>query len=137
MTTAVDSNVLLDVFLPDPAHAERSLAALERALAEGALIVCETVTAEVCGQFDRLDDARSLFDDLGLKLVATSFEAAHAAGKAWRAYRRRGGKRERKRERVLADFLVGAHAVHLADALVTRDRGYYKTYFPRLKVIQP
>ena len=40
-------------------------------------------------------------------------------------------------ERVIADFLVGAHAVTGSDRLLTRDRGFYRSYFERLAVLDP
>jgi len=133
MKTAVDSNVLLDVLLPDPVFGTRSLAALERAAAHGSLLVCEIVVAEVAGQFGQLDDAIAVFQQTSLDVVPTEMRSAYAAGKAWREYRRRGGRRDR----VVADFMVAAHALLQADALLTRDRGYYATYFPRLKLVAP
>jgi hypothetical protein len=96
-------------------------------------VLCEVVWAEVGGQFESLEDCARLFRDLGLELVSTTPAAAFAAGRAWSEYRKRGGKRER----VIADLLVGAHALHQADGLLTRDRGYYRTYFPRLRLWSP
>jgi predicted nucleic acid-binding protein len=45
----------------------------------------------------------------------------------------RGGRRDR----VVADFLIGAHALLQCDALVTRDASFFRDYFKGLKVIEP
>jgi hypothetical protein len=47
------------------------------------------------------------------------------------AYRKAGGKRDR----ILADFLIGAHALHEADRLLTRDRGFYRLHFANLVIL--
>ena len=39
--------------------------------------------------------------------------------------------------RVVADFLIGAHAMMQCDALITRDAAFYRDYFKGLKVIVP
>jgi hypothetical protein len=59
--------------------------------------------------------------------------ASTRAGSAWRSYRLRDGRRER----LIADFLVGAHAVEQADRLLTRDRGFHKGAFGSLVVVDP
>ena len=59
--------------------------------------------------------------------------AAVDAGASWREYRRRGGARAR----IVPDFLIGAHAGYRADRLLTRDRGFYRSHFPGLKIIDP
>ena len=55
------------------------------------------------------------------------------AGAAFRRYRQRGGERDR----VLADFLIAAHAQTRCAQLISRDRGFYRTYFPELRLIDP
>jgi hypothetical protein len=40
-----------------------------------------------------------------------------------------------KRLHVLADFLIGTHALVHADCILSRDLGVYKTYFKDLKVV--
>lgn len=70
---------------------------------------------------------------LGVAYSAATSAAATAAGTAWRAYRQAGGPRTR----VVADFLVGAHAAAQADRLLTRDRGFYRRYFTDLRILDP
>ena len=53
---------------------------------------------------------------------------AYDAGLRWMRYRRAGGPRER----IISDFLIGAHAVAVADTFLTRDRAFYVTNFPEL-----
>jgi hypothetical protein len=55
------------------------------------------------------------------------------AGKAFLAYRRRGGARTSP----LPDFFIGAHAAIAGHRLLTRDAGRYRTYFPKLQLLAP
>ncbi len=51
----------------------------------------------------------------GIEVVPFTNEHAYTAGKAHAAYRKAGGKRDR----ILSDFFIGAHALHEANALLT------------------
>ena len=133
MITAVDSNVLLDVFVPDPTFGPLSRDALRRCLSEGGLVACDVVWAEVSATFSSSDLAARTLETLGVTFAPLDMKAAALAGDAWRSYRRRGGERER----VIADFLVGAHARSQADRLLTRDRGFYRSAFSGLNLVEP
>ncbi len=133
MITAVDTNVLLDIFGADPKFGELSANALRRAMHEGALAACELVWAEAGAAFGSVESFRGAMDDLGIAFSSITQETALVAGQAWSAYRSAGGKRER----VAADFLIGAHAKMQCDRLLTRDKGFYKTYFKSIRVLDP
>ncbi|MDQ2883171.1 MAG: type II toxin-antitoxin system VapC family toxin [Actinomycetota bacterium] len=133
MITAVDTSVLLDVFTADPAFGPASRDTLGTCLAVGTVLVCSVVWAETSAFFPESDSAGAAMTTLGAAFNPLERRSADLAGEAWRSYRKRGGSRQR----VIADFLIGAHASLQADRLLTRDRGFYRSYFPDLTVIEP
>jgi predicted nucleic acid-binding protein len=133
MITAVDTNVLLDVLTADPRFGEASRKALARCALEGSLVACDVVWAETAAAYPTAAAFSRSMDTLGLRFQALDGPAAIAAGVGWRRYRQTGGSRRR----ILADFLVGAHADLHSDRLLTRDRGFYRSYFRRLAVMEP
>ena len=133
MITAVDTSVLLDIFTADPECLEGSREALREGMARGSIIACEVVWAEVGAFFPDSAAARAALETVGVDFSASDVDTALAAANAWADYRRRGGSRKR----VIADFLIGAHSMLRADRLLTRDRGFYRSYFLGLEVFDP
>ena len=133
MITALDTNVLLDVFWDDPQFGEPSSRALERCAAEGGLVACEVIWAELRAAFPTAVELVAAMGTLGVSFSPVEMTATMVTGEVWRDYRSRGGTRTR----LLPDFLVAGHAFHHADRLLTRDRGFYRTYFPQLTILDP
>ena len=133
MISALDSNVLIDIFADDARYASASLAAVRTAGRAGSLVVCEIVLAEVARYFDALDQLTSVLDRLSVAREPIGEAGCFLAGAAFRRYRQRGGERERE----LADFLIAAHALTQANRLAASDRGYLRRWFPKLRLLAP
>jgi len=129
----VDSNVILDVATGDATWGEWSAGALERAAEGSVLVVNPMVYAEVSIGFDRIEDLEDAIPPDLYRRDPLPYEAGFLAGKAFLAYRRRGGRRVRP----LPDFYIGAHAQVSGFKLLTRDTVRYRTYFPKLRLIAP
>jgi predicted nucleic acid-binding protein len=133
LITAVDSFVLLDILLDDPAHVHASLAALKAARGRGRLVACPIVWAEVRAAFADGDQMSRALAAAGVSFDPFDESSAALAGELWGQYRREGGKRTR----LIADFLVAAHAKCRADRLLTRERGFYGGWFRGLILVEP
>jgi hypothetical protein len=130
--TAVDTSVLIAIAKGEstaPAWTECLAAARD----EGELVICELVAAEFFALL--LDDRK--FDEslraLGVGYSSISLDAARLAGRVFRAYRRQGGPRQH----LVPDFLIGAHAARQANRIAAIDRGYFRRYFPRVRMLHP
>src|SRR6266498_3222247 len=135
MITAIDSNVLLDVLIPDAAYADAAERALNEANQAGALVLSEPVYAELAALFRERDDLDKFLSETGIRLEPSNSESLHQAGRAWREYRNRRpgrmvcprcgnqqtvtcGRCDRSlapRQHVVADFIIGAHALVQSD----------------------
>ncbi len=156
MITAVDTNILFDILIPGEPHSASSKKLLDKHLAVGKLILCEVVFAELAARFPSEQELKLFLAETGLRLVPSSEKSLHIAGKRWAYYARRSRRNNFscaecgksftvscpnckaaviRRQIVLSDFLIGAHALEQADCLLSRDLGIYKSNFSDLKVV--
>lgn len=129
----VDANILIDIATDDADWGEWSADALARAGQGTKLVVNPIVYAEVSVAFERIEDLDDLLPEPVFHREDIPWEAAFLAGKAFLAYRRRGGRRTTP----LPDFFIGAHAAICGYSLLSRDRGRFSTYFPGLRLVTP
>ncbi len=156
MITAVDTNILFDILIPDEIHSESSKSLLDKHLAAGKLILSEVVFAELASRFPSEQELKLFLAETGMRLVPSNEKSLHLAGARWSEYAKRS-KRDNftcsgcgknfavtcpyckakvtKRQIVLSDFLIGAHALTQADCLLSRDLGIYKSNFSDLKIV--
>jgi hypothetical protein len=156
MITAVDTNIILDVLIPGEPFGESSKELLDRHSSKGKLILCEVVFAELAARFPSEEELTSFLADTRMNLAYSNERSLYVAGSRWTEYARKGAKNRltcgkcgytfeatcpqckgflARRLHVLADFLIGAHALVQADCILSRDLGVYRTYFSDLTVI--
>jgi predicted nucleic acid-binding protein len=133
MITAIDTNILLDLLVPNEEFYDASAVALQDAADQGSLTISDMVYAELCIHFDDRRECDSFLESMDIRVQALTREAHFLASRVWRTYRKQGGKRTR----ILADFLIGAHARCQASRLLSRDRGFYRKLFPMLELLDP
>ena len=137
MRTAIDANILSSIWSNEPT-AEKVLEQLGKAQQEGALLISPfafaelhahpNVPAALIGDF---------LDETGVAVDYTLDERVWTeAGMRFARYaaRRRKATGEGPR-RVLAVFLIGAHALVQAERLLTLDPKVYRQDFPELRLL--
>ena len=141
MTTAVDTNVFQALWSGTPPITAAAQRALERASSRGALVISPAVYAELIASPSRDIEAIEVFLNTARIRIDWLLDSDvwRTAAVAFRGYaqRRRAQERGPGPRRILADFLIGAHAVHHASALLTFDQEIYRAAFPSLTVLVP
>lgn len=137
MTVALDTNVIVALWDAGEALHPVARKALEAAASREALTISGVVYAELIGAPGRSEVFVDRFcEEAG---IAVEWELKEkiwrTAGMAFQAYalrrKRQGGGGPR---RLLADFLIGAHAMENGYKLLTLDGGVYRRAFPGLKL---
>jgi len=131
--TFVDSNILLDIWAPDPVWANWSQSMIDRLGFQDNLVINPIIYAEVSVQYSLQSVIDVALERMEISVLDLPNDASFAAGKAFRYYRKQGGPRTS----ILPDFFIGAHAAVLGAAVLTRDTRRYATYFPTVRLITP
>jgi predicted nucleic acid-binding protein len=97
------------------------------------LAINQLVYAEVSVGYARIEELERALPEDVFRREQLPYEAAFLAGKAFLAYRRRGGGRSVP----LPDFYIGAHAAVVGYRLLTKDVRRYRIYFPTVRLIAP
>jgi predicted nucleic acid-binding protein len=129
----LDTNVLLDVISDDPVWGEWSQRQLNSAAAADDLAISDIAYAELSVGYQRVEKLEEMLAEAGIAVERIPRPALFLAGKAFQRYRRAGGARTG----VPPDFFIGAHAVIVDAALITRDVRRYRAYFPGIVLIAP
>ncbi len=132
MPVIVDSNVILDIASDDPEWGAWSDAQVTKHHRRG-LAINPMIFAELCAGAENKAEVEEVVSDLKLEYREIPREALFLAAKAFLQYRRRGGTKTSP----LPDFFIGAHAAVLGISILTRDKGRYAKYFPKVRLICP
>jgi hypothetical protein len=156
LRTAVDTNILFDLLAGPTSASSQAKRALADALALGPLAVCPVVYTELATGFTEPGEVKAFIRDLGIEVDQFGEPAMLAAAEAWGLYTQhrghesqcshcghrtlftcpRCGETVSWRQHIIADFLIGAHALYQADCLLTRDVAQYRRYFPSLQLLR-
>lgn len=135
--TSLDTNVLVYLLNEDSALNQRALAGINHSRKAGKLVVSGPVYAELLGLPSRTQSILDEFFTVGGIQVDWRFDEAiwRAAGIAYQGYvQRRFAHTGQLPRRILADFLIGAHALVCGFTLLTTDSKHYAAAFPRLSI---
>lgn len=138
MTTAIDTNVIVALWNAQDSLNTLARTALDGALGRGGLVIAAPVFAELLAAPSRNEAFLDSFcRDTGIAVDWDLNQAVwRTAGRAFSQYvTRRRKQADASPRRILADFLIGAHAQQNGYRLLTLDDRLYRAAFPRLVIV--
>ncbi len=139
MITAIDTNIIVGLWDAEEISYSVALEMLEGASSRGGVVICGVVFGELLACPGRSEEFVDQFlHDTEISVDWTTNETIwKTAGRAFSAYAdRRRKKRSEGPRRILADFVIGAHALENGYSLLTLDDGIYRAAFPTLKILR-
>jgi len=138
MTTELDTNVLVALWTKDDALNKKAQLMLDDAHSRGRMVISAVVYAELLAEQQRNEAFVDGFCNEAR--IEVEWEVTERiwreAGRAYQGYaRRRRRHRGGRPRRILADFVIGAHALVSGYRLLTLDAGVYAASFPRLAIV--
>lgn len=137
MRTAIDTNIFSAIWTGE-SSVPKLLAQLTTAKQEGALLISPFVFAELLAYPSAKESfVRGFLESVGVAVdLKIDAQVWSVAGLRYARYvaRRRQAIGEAPR-RILADFLIGAHALVQAERLMTLDPSRYRQDFPELRLL--
>ena len=133
MVTMVDTDVLADLAVRQSSWHKWSSGQLFHAFKRGPIVINPIIYAEFSVRYDDIEEVDRLLPHEEFRRENLPWAASFAAAAAFRLYRRAGGGRDR----ILPDFLIGAHAAIRGYSILTRDPKGYRAYFPSVDLISP
>jgi len=137
MITAIDANVIISLWDRDPVISSPSRRALEIAFLRGGLVIAAPVFAELLAAPGRTEAFLKKFLQETTITVDWNLgeEVWRTAARAFQLYaERRRKQRDSGTRRILADFIIGAHAQVHGFRFLTRDEHLYRAAFSQLKI---
>jgi predicted nucleic acid-binding protein len=137
MTTSIDTSVIVALWEAGDALHRAARQALDAALGQGTLAISGVVYAELLAAPGRSEAFLDEFcEDTNIEVEWELGERIwRAAGAAFQTHSaRRRKQRGTQPRRILADFLIGAHALVSGYKLLTLDAGIYQVSFPKLVI---
>jgi hypothetical protein len=136
MRTALDTNILSAILSNEPSAAAIARQ-LNSAKGDGALLLAPAVYSELLAHPNVNESfVNRLLEDTGIAVDFLLTEAVWVeAGRRFARYARRRRSGHGQPKRLLADFIIGAHALLQADRLMTLDSTRFKQDFPDLKLL--
>jgi len=84
--TAIDTNILLDILIPDEEFMQSSKSLLDNYAEKGQLIICEVVYAELASQFHTEKTLKDFLADTRIRLMYSNETSLFLAADRWKAY---------------------------------------------------
>lgn len=137
MPLSIDTNIIIDVVAGDDDASERAVSALTHHGSKTGLVLSPIVYAELFAHPGwQVDNIRAF---LGATSIAVHWQLDRSvwerAGAAFAIYaRRRRRQASAPPRRLMADFVIGAHALEIG-GLLTSDVRFYRANFPDLMLL--